>query len=350
MWDNSAGAWNPLRLTVANADTLDGIQSSGYVQSDSGSDVILRGTLANRPAAGTANRWYFTTDNNGVYYDDGAAWHLVAEHPTNISASDLAFDPATQSELDNHVGASNPHGVSLEEARSQNNTFGGNVSLGGNSITNIGQGSAISGSSIDAKYDGTTNYGYFAVRNNNGRGAYFGWGNGSGVVQVVLDNASTLRLREGDLDVDGNYIDNRSGFLTGYLTTTQSNVDGGAYSNCFENLEVNDGPYTKDSASQITVNRSGKYRVEWHCTFRQDGGGSRTIMQAYPEFNGNGRGEFRGSCYIRNTSSGDANTADNSVVVNLTSGDTVRIWSARWRGDSNSHELENATCTIEYLG
>lgn len=70
---------------------------------------IKTGTLANRPVAGTANLWYFTTDNNGVYYDDGTSWFLISEHPGNISASDLGFDTATQTELDNHAGTAGAH-------------------------------------------------------------------------------------------------------------------------------------------------------------------------------------------------------------------------------------------------
>lgn len=70
---------------------------------------IIVDTLANQPAAGTANRWHFTSDNNGIYYDDGAAWQLIAEYPGNISASELGFDPATQSELDSHAGTAGAH-------------------------------------------------------------------------------------------------------------------------------------------------------------------------------------------------------------------------------------------------
>lgn len=41
------------------------------------SDVILRGTLAARPAAGTAGRLYFDTTNSILYRDNGSSWDSV---------------------------------------------------------------------------------------------------------------------------------------------------------------------------------------------------------------------------------------------------------------------------------
>jgi len=70
---------------------------------------VSTGTLANRPIAGTSGDWYFTTDNNGVYRDNGSSWDLIAEYPGNISPTDLGFDPATQTELDNHAGTTDAH-------------------------------------------------------------------------------------------------------------------------------------------------------------------------------------------------------------------------------------------------
>jgi hypothetical protein len=49
----------------------------------SGGDVVLgganvTGVLANRPAAGVANRLYIATDTNEIYRDTGAAWNKIA--------------------------------------------------------------------------------------------------------------------------------------------------------------------------------------------------------------------------------------------------------------------------------
>lgn len=206
-WDNIAGAWRALKSTVTNADLLDNLDSTDFIQADGSvtmtgnlefdstvyrairnineiasesgrnlnvitngdslyvfdstgglqlfavqpsgnvdvpngqlseqgtrvatlaallgdfTDVVVD-TLVNQPAAGTAGRWHLTTDNNGIYYDDGTAWQLIAEHPGNIAAADLGFDPATQSELDtvssnlssHESDTTNPHSVTATQA------------------------------------------------------------------------------------------------------------------------------------------------------------------------------------------------------------------------------------------
>jgi len=95
-----------------DSDLLDGFDTplpSGAIgQLSSSISALFGGTEGNKPTAGSTNRWYFT-EQNGIYYDDGSSWQLVAEHPSNISASDLGFDPATQTELDNHEGTADAH-------------------------------------------------------------------------------------------------------------------------------------------------------------------------------------------------------------------------------------------------
>lgn len=70
---------------------------------------IITGTYAGIPSAGTANRWYFTTDKNGIYYDDGSQWIAIALHPSEITSGELAFNPATQSDLNSHTNATDAH-------------------------------------------------------------------------------------------------------------------------------------------------------------------------------------------------------------------------------------------------
>lgn len=101
---------------------------------------IRTGTLTNRPTAGSSGRWYLTIDNNGIYYDDGSSWLLIAEYPGNISASELGFDPATQTELDNHSSSSGAH-----HARPAPGT---NITEDGSGNFNVSQGSG-SGLSAD---------------------------------------------------------------------------------------------------------------------------------------------------------------------------------------------------------
>lgn len=90
---------------------------------------------------------------------------------------------------------------------SMNVNVDGTLDMNGNSISNIGEGSSIGSHSMTAMYNGTSNYGYYEVENNNGRGAYFGWGDGSGTVNLTLDNASTLKINGGDIDISGGTIE-----------------------------------------------------------------------------------------------------------------------------------------------
>lgn len=72
-------------------------------------DDVDIGTLSDRPAAGTAGLWYFTTDTEGAYYDDGNQWVKTLLSPGGIAESDLSFDPVTTTELTNHTDTNGAH-------------------------------------------------------------------------------------------------------------------------------------------------------------------------------------------------------------------------------------------------
>lgn len=76
---------------------------------------VLTGTLSNRSAASTAGRWYFTTDQNGIFYDTGSAWELAVAHPGDISQSDLSFGVLSESDLSSHSGVSDAHHIKTPE-------------------------------------------------------------------------------------------------------------------------------------------------------------------------------------------------------------------------------------------
>lgn len=56
------------------------------------SDVILRGTRASQPAAGTAGRLYYVTDESVLERDSGSAWQSVegSSGPTGSAGGDLS--------------------------------------------------------------------------------------------------------------------------------------------------------------------------------------------------------------------------------------------------------------------
>ncbi len=55
---------------------------------------IVFGLLASRPAAGTSGRYYFATDTNQFFGDNGAAWVALASAVTSGSAAVGTFTPA----------------------------------------------------------------------------------------------------------------------------------------------------------------------------------------------------------------------------------------------------------------
>lgn len=154
----------------------------------------------------------------------------------------------------------------------------------------------------------------------------------------------------GALDMGGYRVDNRTGFLSGYLSTTQSNVEDGAHINVFENLEVSDGPYTKDSATQVTVDRDGRYRITWTVCYNQVGGSDRSCLESFPVVSGTNRTEFKSTCYIRHDTDGSESSTGGEAVFSLTAGDTLRVYTQLTSGINNAHDAYTASATIEYLG
>jgi hypothetical protein len=61
-----------------------------------GTAVIMSGTLASRPAFGTAGRLYLATDDATAYRDTGSAWEVFARSQPRITvASSAPSSPAT---------------------------------------------------------------------------------------------------------------------------------------------------------------------------------------------------------------------------------------------------------------
>jgi hypothetical protein len=56
------------------------------------SQVILYGTAASMPAAGSAGRLFFTTDTKQVYEDSGSAWVNVS--PSGVSITPVPLAPS----------------------------------------------------------------------------------------------------------------------------------------------------------------------------------------------------------------------------------------------------------------
>lgn len=174
-------------------------------------------------------------------------------------------------------------------------------------------------------------------------------GNKLGAVYIDADGNLALESANGDAKADG--VMRKSGHLSGYLSTTQNTVETGKYANVFENLEVNDGPYTKNTASEVQVNKAGTYKLTWQTNFKQVGGSMRATMQSHPAVNGIGRQEFRAYVYIRLANGdGDSSGCGNTAVFDLAAGDTLGVFCTEHTATGYDHDLRYASATIEYLG
>jgi hypothetical protein len=56
--------------------------------------VIMEGTAANRPAAGSLGRLYFATDTLHIFYDNGTSWDDVTPNSAISSVSAVALAPS----------------------------------------------------------------------------------------------------------------------------------------------------------------------------------------------------------------------------------------------------------------
>lgn len=87
-----------------------------YVNDGGNAPTLTADTKANRPAADGSQGIWYATDEQTVYYDDGGSWEEIGRAAAQIGAADLGFDPATQTELDAHTGATNnPHSVTYSQ-------------------------------------------------------------------------------------------------------------------------------------------------------------------------------------------------------------------------------------------
>lgn len=136
------------------------------------------------------------------------------------------------------------------------------------------------------------------------------------------------------------------GYFDSHLTTTQVDAENGIYVNFAESVNENDG-WTVDSASQISPEESGKYKIEGSVNFHRTGSGGRNVMFAELELNGTRLTDrTRGVCYIRTDGNGDEGDATFSTVITLNAGDNVRVFANEERGGKTGNDVERASVNI----
>lgn len=84
---------------------LDKLANSLQVVNAGGAVSLASGTLANRPAAGTAGRFYLATDVATTYYDNGSAWTLEQPALSGDVAVPAGSTAATLATVNSNVGS-----------------------------------------------------------------------------------------------------------------------------------------------------------------------------------------------------------------------------------------------------
>jgi len=91
--------------------------------------LFAAGTFANRPTAGTVGRFYYATDSETLYRDNGSSWveddlasflnntrgdarYLYRENTTAFTP-DGNYEPATKKYVDDNVGISEGTAIAL---------------------------------------------------------------------------------------------------------------------------------------------------------------------------------------------------------------------------------------------
>ncbi len=163
-------------------------------------------------------------------------------------------------------------------------------------------------------------------------------------------DANNIR-RDRNIDMSDNYIDNREGLWSSYLSTTQTSVEGGSLVNVYENVDINDATYTKNDGNTVTVQRSGTYRISYQVNIHRTGSSARNVMRSYIRVNGGNRVDRTATaCYIRTNAAGDECTNSATVMLDLSSGDTVEVYTHEERGAETGNDIEHARLNMEYLG
>ncbi|MEK2645806.1 tail fiber domain-containing protein [Bdellovibrio sp. BCCA] len=67
------------KITTGKPTTLSGYGITDSIQNVGGTPSVQTGTVASRPAAGTAGRLYIGSDDNSLYRDTGAAWVKIGD-------------------------------------------------------------------------------------------------------------------------------------------------------------------------------------------------------------------------------------------------------------------------------
>jgi hypothetical protein len=132
------------------------------------------------------------------------------------------------------------------------------------------------------------------------------------------------------------------------LTSTQTNAENGFNVNIFDSIDISSSLITKNSSNSISFNSDGVYEISWMVNFHRTGSGSRNIMYSEVELNGNRLTDrTRVADYIRTDGNGDECSTGSTVLLNISSGDTLQIYANEERGGESGNDIERAFINIK---
>jgi len=164
----------------------------------------------------------------------------------------------------------------------------------------------------------------------------------------ITGNAGTLDGKHAYDFADASH-NHDGGYINGYQSNNQSDIDPSTLANCWETIEVNSGDFTIVDNNTIEVNEGGVYSVDYTCSFRQAAYSNKSVMQARVLINGTSKFDHTGSyCYIGNDYDGDKNSVSNHSMHSLNAGDTIEVRVSRG-GGGGEHNLTQASCAVQKI-
>lgn len=282
-------------------------------------DVIIRGSEADRPAAGTTGRIYVANDTKKRFYDNGTSWDDITPSPSishdgseimgspsdlnfgtalavtddgdgtvtvgvdAVSEAELTFDPATQAELDAHAGnTSNPHSVTAAQV------------------------GAASASDLTSHENDTSNP--------------------HNVTAAQVGAEDEIFLAEG----------------------SGTNINGSSWNTMsWSSTVFNDTPFSFDG-SNVTIQEDGAYEIHVDADFSSTGA-SRQNPNIGLQQNGNWIGVLGRSGYMRDSEGHNHSSVHAHAVISATSGDVIRARGAAEADTSGSISPDRAIFFIKKM-
>jgi len=179
----SANAFMNWSAIQGTPTTLAGYGITNGVVNAGTSPSLQSGTLASRPAAGTAGALYVATDTNTLYRDNGTSWTIIGDSPLYLY-NENPVSPASNTTTGNNA-------ISLGAGLSSTQNFG--LAIGNQAaVRNYGGVAKASGDFATVGDAQTETYVLRGITTNNTQTQIYLDGSGS---QMVLTNNSTWTFR-----------------------------------------------------------------------------------------------------------------------------------------------------------